>query len=111
MKTLRNPFSWLVILCLGASLLWPVVQAADAGARSALRRRQQELELQLVAEKARLLREDPEAMALRERIDELYQQLDRLFADKPTVRQLGDELAKVGEALKASAPPGEGEGR
>ena len=111
MKTLRHPFYCLIIVCFGVSLVWPVLQAADAAARSVLRRRQQDLELQLVAEKARLLREDPEAMALGDRIDELYQQLDRLFSNRPSVQQLGAELAKVDEALKASAPDGDGEGR
>ena len=62
-------------------------------------------------EKARLLREDPEAAALRVRIEKLYRELDRVVSSRPTVTRLEADLARLEKALKTQgttatpAPP------
>lgn len=81
-----------------------LVLASTTGATAgieALRQRSQELRLQLAAEKARVLREDTEAAALREQIEKLYRELDRLVSSKPTVVRLQADLARLEETIKA----------
>lgn len=94
----------LAVVCAAASLELGVAQAAESP--ETLKARGQELRLQLAAEKARILREDPEASALRRQIEKLYRDLDRLVSAKPTVARLQTDLARLEEAAKAQpAPP------
>ncbi len=77
---------------------------AAAEGMEALRQRHQEVRLQLAAEKARILREDPDAIALREQIEKLYRELDRLVSAKPAVARLQADLGRLEEAVKAQTP-------
>ncbi len=79
------------------------VGAAAAESLEALRQRRQETHLQWVAARARVLREDPEAVALRERIEGLYRELDRLVSSRPAVARLEAELKRLDGALQAPA--------
>lgn len=103
---------WWGCLALVACLVALAVEPAEGAA--ALQRRRQELRLQLAAERARLMREDPEAAALRERIERLYIQLDAVLQSKPTVQRLQDDMAQIDRALGAAAvapvapPPAQG---
>lgn len=68
-----------------------------------LQKRRQELQVQLLKERAALLREDPELRALHERIQKLYRQLDELLAKRETIRKLQNELKAVEGTLTKHA--------
>lgn len=59
-----------------------------------------QLELQLLQERTRLLREDPELSALRRQLERLARDLDDKLESRPTVVQLRQALA---DALNAEA--------
>ncbi|MBN2449134.1 MAG: hypothetical protein JXR77_02025 [Lentisphaeria bacterium] len=99
---MHRPVTFLCfVLLLAAS--GPGSPAADPGnVLESLAIRRRELGLQLVAEKARILREDPQAAELRERIERLYLQLDELVASNPAVRRLEAELLELDRATRAA---------
>jgi hypothetical protein len=86
---------------LTAGALLALAAGSAATGLEALKQRSQELRLQLAAEKARVLREDGEAVVLREQIERLYRDLDRLVSSKPTVVRLQADLARLEETIKA----------
>ena len=91
-----------VLLVLASAFLLLALAATHAAeALETLRARSQDVRLQLAAEKARILREDAAAIALREQIERLYRDLDRLISAKPTVARLQADLERLEEALKA----------
>jgi len=94
----------LAVLVVAAMTLaaWRVGAAAAEGLE-ALRQRRHDTHLQWVAARARVLREDPEAAALRERIEGLYRDLDRLVSSRPAVARLEAELKRLDGALQAQA--------
>jgi septal ring factor EnvC (AmiA/AmiB activator) len=89
------------ILLLTAGALLALAAAGTAESLDGLRQRCQEVRLQLAAEKARVVREDSEAAALREQIERLYRELDRLVSAKPTVARLQADLARLDDTIKA----------
>jgi len=95
-----------VLLLAAAAILGLAAAGAATEGLEALRQRSQEVRLQLAAEKARILREDPEAVALREQIEKLYRELDRLVSAKPAVARLQADLGRLEEALQAQTAPG-----
>lgn len=99
------PKSALAALVVAAMTL-VVWRAGGAAAESleALRQRRQEVHLQWVAARARVLRDDPDAVALRERIEALYRDLDRRVSGSPAVARLEADLRRLDEALQAPAP-------
>jgi hypothetical protein len=104
------------LLAVASALLLLALAATHAAeAVETLRVRCQEVRLQLAAEKARILREDAGAVALREQIERLYRDLDRLVSAKPTVARLQADLSRLEEALAGPAerapPPRPAEGR
>ena len=65
------------------------VAAAQTDRRNVqMERRRQELKLELLRERARIIRDDPDAASLRGRIEALQAKLGRLVDDKPAVRRL-----------------------
>jgi chromosome segregation ATPase len=99
----RGPWIFALV-CMALVLVLAATYAAEGV--ETLKARCQELRLQLAAEKARILREDTEAVALREQIEKLYRELDRLVSAKPTVARLQADLTRLEEAVKAQeAPP------
>ncbi len=94
---------WFVACAL---LALTVARAADG--IEALRQRRQEVRLQLAAEKARVLREDNDAVALRGQIEKLYRELDHLVSSKPAVARLQADLLRLEETITtaaSAAPP------
>ena len=107
MKTMRAMFFAGVVLATMLLFVWPAAESRAAAKKdtgSVLRQRRRELEMQLLRERARILREDPEAIALQEKIQRLYQHLDQLLAQKPAVRQLQADINQLDKTLKTAAP-------
>ncbi len=98
----RNRF---VMAIPGAALALAVVAGRAAEGVEAAAARCQELRLQLAAERARILREDPEAVALRRQIEKLYRDLDRVVSSRPAVARLQADLARLEQTLKTQAAP------
>jgi len=74
---------------LAALLALSMVAAAQSDRRNVqMERRRQELKLELLRERARIIRDDPDAASLRGRIKTLQAKLGRLVDDKPTVQRL-----------------------
>jgi len=74
---------------LAALLALSMVAAAQSDRRNVqMERRRQELKLALLRERARIIRDDPDAASLRGRIETLQAKLGRLVDDKPTVQRL-----------------------
>lgn len=97
-RQMRRGAAYLVV---SASVLLGLAVAGAAEGIEALKQRCQEVRLQLAAEKARVLRTDSDAVALREQIEKLYRELDRLVSAKPTVARLQAELVRLEETIKA----------
>lgn len=66
-------------------------------------RRRQELKLELLRERARIIREEPAAAALKERIEVLQLDLAKLVDSQPSVQRLQAELAAVEQILERQA--------
>lgn len=96
-RQMRRGAALLLVL---AVVLLALAALSAAEGTEALKQRRQEVRLQLAAEKARVLREDSEAMALREQIEKLYRELDRLVASKPTITRLQADLERLEETIK-----------
>jgi hypothetical protein len=64
-----------------------------------LERRRQELKLELLRERARIIREDVDATTLKQRIEALQLELGRLVDSKPSVKRIEGELAAVDKVL------------
>lgn len=92
-----------VLLAL-VSVVLALAGAPAAEGLEALKQRSQEVRLQLAAEKARVLREDSDAVALRGQIEKLYRELDQLVSSKPAVARLQADLARLDETIRAQAP-------
>ena len=91
-----------VALFLFVTLL-QVAAVADGSAAEQLEKRRQELRVQLLRERVLLLRQDPEAMELHQRIQRLYRELDAVLAAKPSIRKLQAELRTIEKSLETSA--------
>lgn len=91
--------------CLALAGLAALAAWAQTGTAQAERRRQ-ELKLELLLERARIIREVPEAAALKERIDTLQLDLARLVDRQPSVQRLQEDLAAVEQVIERQAPGG-----
>jgi hypothetical protein len=90
----------LAVLLLLAGLPWAAEERPVApAAPGQLQDRCRQLQLQLVEERLRLLREDSEIAELNRRIQALYQKMDELLASRPSMKRLQQELAAVEKAL------------
>ncbi len=76
-------------LVLGALALAPAARGDNQ-----MERRRQELKLELLRERARIIREHPDAVSVKERADGLQRELARLVDGKPAIQRL---LAKAGQ--------------
>ena len=99
------------ILGLMASALLALAGARAAEGIEALRQRSQEVRLQLAAEKARVLREDSDAVAPRGQIEKLYRDLDQLVSAKPAVARLQADLLRLEETIKSASAPRRAQGK
>ena len=87
-----------ILLAFLALLTGAVAQTARRNGE--MERRRQELKLELLRERARILREDPEAAAIRGRIEQLQLELSRVVNAKPSVQRLRADLAAVEKILQ-----------
>jgi len=74
-----------------------------------LEARRQALTVQLLKERATLLRRDPEIAAIHKRIQELYRQLDAALAEKPEIRRIQTQIEAIAQTLdrRRQAPSGQ----
>jgi hypothetical protein len=106
MRALRQTRGGALILwCVAGGALVLAAASSPAGLE-ALRQRSQEVRLQLAAEKARVLREEADAVVLREQIEKLYRELDHVVSSKPTVARLQADLDRLEETIKTQTAPG-----
>lgn len=104
MRAPRRMRQSAVVLWFVACALLALTVARAAEGIEALRQRRQELRLQLAAEKARVLREDSDAVALRAQIEKLYRELDHLVSNKPAVARLQADLLRLEETITTAKP-------
>jgi hypothetical protein len=64
-----------------------------------MERRRQELKLELLRERARIIREDPDAARLKEQIERLQLELAQLVDKQSSVKRIKAELAAVQKVL------------
>lgn len=82
-----------------AALGWAQTNRGDGQTE----RRRQELKLELLRERARIIREEPAATALKERIEVLQLDLAKLVDSQPNIQRLQAELAAVEQILERQA--------
>lgn len=92
--------TFLLVVCLAMATL---VLAQNTRNDGQMDRRRQELKLELLRERARIIREDPDAMALKDRIEALQLDLARLVDSKPGIQRLQAELGAVEKVLQRQA--------
>ncbi len=80
------------------------VRAQDDAVSTQLRKRRHELRLQLLKERAALLKTDADAKALHRRIQRLHEQLEELLSKKPVIQKLEKELQAVEDRLQERLP-------
>jgi len=93
---------------LAASVL--LTLAAEPGkddATAPLLRRRDELQLQLLKERAALLRKDPDLAELNQRIQRLYRTLDEELSKRPSVQKLDAEIKALDKRLQDRGGTGE----
>ncbi len=89
----------LAALTMLAALGWAQTNRGDGQTE----RRRQELKLELLRERARIIREEPAAAALKERIEVLQLDLAKLVDSQPSVQRLQAELAAVEQIIERQA--------
>ena len=82
-----------------AALGWAQTNRGDGQTE----RRRQELKLELLRERARIIREEPAAAALKERIEVLQLDLAKLVDSQPSVLRLQAELDAVEQIIERQA--------
>ena len=98
MAMAKTTYLLIAVLVTGTLLL-----AQTARNDGQMDRRRQELKLELLRERARIIREDPDAIALKDRIEALQLDLARLVDGKPGVQRLQAELGAVEKVLQRQA--------
>jgi hypothetical protein len=92
----------LTAACWAILLVAAVVRAAAPGTDSeanTLRQRERELNTQLLEEKTRILRSDPEARRIQTQIEKLYRDLEKIVQSKPSVAKIQAERDAVRKQL------------
>ena len=101
----RPGFPAMIIL----GLLFAAVRSSAAAddANADLHRQIRERNAQLLEERTRVLRTDPEAVRIRRRIETLYRELDRIVSNDPTVKKILREREALRRriALETGAAP------
>jgi hypothetical protein len=88
-------------ICLAAGSLALLAAAVAQTSRTVgqMERRRQELKLELLRERARIIREDPDAASLKARIERLQLELAQVVDAKPSIKRIRAELAAVEKVL------------
>lgn len=82
---------------LAGLVLGTLALAPSARGDNQMERRRQEVKLELLRERARIIREDPDAVSVKERADGLERELAQLVDSKPEIKRL---RAKTGQESK-----------